>query len=268
MLPRSGAGYFSTDFEFSELESAAAAFSARVSHLPLQEERALQAQARAESAWSNFHSKHGSAFFKPRDYILDCFPQLRAAARILEIGAGSGSNVVPLIQKTNAFVYASDFTQSAMDALATNPLLAEPSAASRICSFLWDVTLQPPPLGEKVDATCLTFVASAVHPQHHADLFAHAAATLSPKGVLCFRDYASRDLAQLRAPPNNILSPSLHLRQDQTLSYFFTIEEVRALLEGAGLTVLSLSYARVRNVNRKTNANMLRCWVNAIAQKK
>lgn len=120
----------------------------------------------------------------------------------------------------------------------------------------------------RMDAVLLTFLASAVHPEQHAALVRRAAAALRPGGVLLFRDYGLYDLAQLRALPERMLTRQLHVRADGSLAHFFSVEEVRGLLEGgAGLEVLEARYACVRNVNRAKGLQMDRVWVHAVARK-
>jgi methyltransferase-like protein 6 len=142
-------------------------------------------------------------------------------------------------------------------AVALGPASSPPASAISHC----------PPHGGGFDAALVTFTASAVHPRAHAALIARAAALLAPGGRLLFRDHGTRDLAQLRAADASILSASLNERGDGTLAYFFALQEVRALLAGAGLRVEEARHACVCNVNRKTGAAMRRVYVHAVARK-
>jgi methyltransferase-like protein 6 len=262
--------YHSDDFPFEDLAAAAEAYSARVSLLPPPPPaREALVVAESEARWSLFHAAHGGGFFKPRYYVLSAFPVLADARRILEVGCGSGSNVFPLLERTGAHVTASDFSPAALRALAAHPAHAGAVAASRLCALAWDAARAPlpPDTPSDFDATLLTFTASAIHPRDHGALFAHAASTLRVGGVLAFRDYGERDAAQLRAKDRAGLSPATHVRLDGTLAHYFGLDEVRARLEGAGLAVEALDFARVRNVNRATGVEMRRCFVTALARR-
>lgn len=106
----------------------------------------------------------------------------------------------------------------------------------------------------------------------------------------------------LRADESNVLTPTCHVRGDGTLAYYFEcvlrarmprarkekglrpqmgaphahastalcawlcrLEEMRRLLQDAGLEVRELSYCTVRNVNRKKGVSMDRVWMHAAA---
>ena len=116
-------------------------------------------------------------------------------------------------------------------------------------------------------ATLCMFVLSALHPRDHARSVCAAAATLQAGGVLLFRDYGANDCAQLRVEQASILAPRLHVRGDGTLAFFFTTEEVEALLTGAGLLVRRCEYHTVRIQNRKKGITMDRVFVQAEAVK-
>ena len=125
----------------------------------------------------------------------------------------------------------------------------------------------PPPaqLAGGMAATLCMFVLSALHPRHHGAALRHALATLRPGGELLFRDYGLYDLAQLRADEDALLTPRLHARGDGTLAYYFSVEELAALLEAAGFVVDEVAYVTIRARNRKLGVAMDRVWVHARA---
>lgn len=88
---------------------------------------------------------------------------------------------------------------------------------------------------------------------------------LAPGGLLCFRDYALYDAAQLRAKPENVLSARLHVRGDGTLAYYFDAPQLRSLLAAAGFRVLEVEYCTVRARNHKLGTEMSRVWLHAKA---
>jgi methyltransferase-like protein 6 len=118
-----------------------------------------------------------------------------------------------------------------------------------------------------VDAALCTFVVSALHPDLHLQALQNIRNVLKPGGILCFRDYAMFDLAQLRAPDSHVLSEQLHLRPDGTFAYYFQAEELRALLLRAGFTVDELTYCTVININRRKNQEMKRIFVHALCHR-
>jgi hypothetical protein len=104
-----------------------------------------------------------------------------------------------------------------------------------------------------------------IGPRHHGTALRHALGTLKPGGTLAVRDYGLYDHAQLRAGPDNVLTPRLHVRGDGTLAYYFEVDELRALLEGAGFVVHEAEYVTIRAVNRKKGVTLHRVWVHARA---
>lgn len=83
------------------------------------------------------------------------------------------------------------------------------------------------------------------------------------------RDYALHDAAQLRfhtRPSNNYSDPSLlggrlYRRSDQTMSYFFTVEEVTELFERHGLRTEDCHYVERETENRKERIVLKRRFV-------
>ena len=262
---------------------------------------------RRGSAWDAFYRRHGAAFFHPRSYLLSCFPVLARLAPgdlALECGAGNGSNIAALLESTPAAIAAGDASGAALAALASVPACQQALAAGRLRLFPWDVTAAaaaeaaaaaaaaaaeagapgaeggnggagacapatppPPPPLPPAAAALLLFTLSAIEPRQLAAAVGHLAASVALGGHVCFRDYGCGDLAQLRAPDAAILSAATHRRPDGTLAHYFETQEVAALLEGAGCTVLELAYHTVANTNRKTGQLLQRVFVHALARR-
>ena len=125
----------------------------------------------------------------------------------------------------------------------------------------------PEDLRGGIDAALCTFVLSAVPPAAHAAAIRGISNTLRPGGLLCFRDYAQYDAAQLRARPANVVSQHLHVRGDGTLAYYFSEAEVRSHLEAAGLAVIELRTCAVAQRNRARGTEMRRLFIHAQAVK-
>jgi hypothetical protein len=112
---------------------------------PLLEQREAQAAAaqppsgRAEimpacrdtgNSWEAFHQQHASGrFFRPKRYLTEEFPQLVAPGiHILDIGAGNGASVIPiLIKNVSARATCCDVSSIALR-------LLQASAGKLLCS--------------------------------------------------------------------------------------------------------------------------------------
>jgi methyltransferase-like protein 6 len=81
------------------------------------------------------------------------------------------------------------------------------------------------------------------------------------------RDHAAGDAAMLRAAEANRLGERLFVRGDGTLAYFFALDELRSLLENAGLVNVDLKLALVETRNRKTGARIRRIFATGSAVK-
>ncbi|GAA5960375.1 hypothetical protein JCM3765_007491 [Sporobolomyces pararoseus] len=146
--------------------------------------------------------------------------------------------------------------------------LTEPPTAPSLAERLADV---PPEFGAPIDQFDIVshvFVLSALAPRNHAAAVKTLIGLLAPGGTLLFRDYALHDEAQLRfhalpsasyatvpallsAQTDSSASPSTteakdstaanvtesnrpwYKRGDQTMTYFFTPEEVQELVDRA-----------------------------------
>ena len=61
--------------------------------------------------------RHGGRFFKPRHYLLHCFPELAAPGRrtVLEVGCGAGDTAFSLLElNPDLTVLACDFSATAV----------------------------------------------------------------------------------------------------------------------------------------------------------
>jgi SAM-dependent methyltransferase len=231
----SSTSYYDADFPLEELEQSGVQFEGATSELA-QPQRARFLAAVADSSWSGFYERHENKFFKPRMFTVAEFPLLRFAARILEVGAGNGSNIAVLLNETPAKLWISDF-QAGIVRVA---IQAVPFASiHRVVPCLFDVASgvaqavgpvldvegdpAPRPFEEPtdLDAVVMTFVLSALHPEQHVVALRHARDRLCVGGRLCFRDYGVWDHAMLRVKPDNVLGRRLHARGDGTLVTYF-----------------------------------------------
>jgi SAM-dependent methyltransferase len=122
------------------------------------------------------------------------------------------------------------------------------------------------PLFENInaDAGLIMFTLSAVPPKGQAVMLSHAFRALRPGGILCIRDHGLYDMVQLRIPPEQCLGPNMYRRGDNTLAYFFSVEDMRAKAESAGFGVRECEYVCVYNRNRKTGQTLRRVFVHGV----
>ncbi|CAH8572067.1 unnamed protein product [Schistosoma guineensis] len=228
----------------------------------------------------------------------------RTPRSLLEVGCGVGNFLVPLIEsmlsiskaginiseescrvsKTNGIsrIYACDISQRAVDIL--NERLKELPAKCN--AFVCDVT-KPYSLKAAlsclnsvsdqefnntehgVDLVTLIFVLSALNPQEMLTCLCNVASILSPGGRLLFRDYGQYDHAQLRFGRGSRLftdRPS-YVRQDGTLSYFFTKDELSDLFSNAGLFVHRLHYVHKETRNAAKDLCVQRVFLQAVCER-
>ena len=124
--PKQAAQYFDSDFPYSSvIEEGAAAVRSHGAFLP--EARRAQLEAQAAARWDEFYHRHAAGFFKPRNYLLHCFPELAAAEEVpsaepkggcrtvLEVGCGAGDTAFSLLElNPSLHVLACDFSAAAV----------------------------------------------------------------------------------------------------------------------------------------------------------
>ena len=89
------------------------------------------------------------------------------------------------------------------------------------------------------------------------------ARALRPGGQLIFRDYGRYDLAQLRFKKGRRLDENFYARADGTLCYYFTPDDVRKLFVEEGLDQLSCDFIFRTQLNRATQLERRRVFVEA-----
>jgi hypothetical protein len=62
------------------------------------------------------------------------------------------------------------------------------------------------------------------------------------------------------------LAPNLYVRGDQTVTYYFSLEDIRRLAAAAQLDVLRCEYDVRKLINRKRKLTMYRVWICAVLQ--
>lgn len=187
---------------------------------------------------------------------------------LLEVGSGVGNAALPLLEITPALhIVAIDFADTAIALLKQQPLYDPARVAASVC----DITSDPLPAeafaNGGVDFALLLFCLSALHPEKMRAAVRKVAASIKPGGKLFFRDYGRYDQAQLRFRAGHKLQDNFYVRGDNTRAYYFTTEELREIMEDAGLECVENEYIRRQYANRQQGVVRFRVWVHAIFQK-
>ncbi|KAJ2493931.1 hypothetical protein IWW37_000009 [Coemansia sp. RSA 2050] len=221
--------------------------------------------------WDKFYHRNSTNFFKDRNWTDREFEELRPGHAfseqnpvLLEIGCGVGNFVWPILKRNpDIFVYACDFSTRAVGFVKANENYTE----DRCCAFVCDITKDrltdtiPP---HSVDIVSAIFVLSALPPEKQADAVSNILEILKPGGRILFRDYGIYDLAQLRFKSGHKLENNLYVRQDGTLSYYFSTERLRELFaQHGGLLELENDYVVKRLVNVKREIDSDRIFTQA-----
>ncbi|KAL3929300.1 MAG: hypothetical protein SGPRY_002017 [Prymnesium sp.] len=221
------------------------------------------------AGWQAHFQKHsgafersGNGFFKERRFLLAEFPMLcsplgRAGPlRVLEVGAGNGSSVLPLLRgNPSCLVHASDPSEAAVDqtvrtvsewGLSTR-LSAEVQAGEHIpCS----------PSHPPFDLAMLIFTLSAVPGDGDVALLRHTAEAVGEGGAVLVRDYGQFDQRHLRdASESELLvggsTPFEYLRPGGMYRRYYSLERIAEIARTAGLELEELRYLCVRLTNTK-----------------
>lgn len=181
---------------------------------------------------------------------------------MLEVGCGVGNLIFPLIAESynNYFVYACDFSPRAVELVKANDLYDPTKMTAFTCDITKeDVFKEIPP--QSLDIITMIFVLSAIHPENFQLVSDNLFKLLKPNGLLLFRDYGQYDMAQLRFKAGNKISDNFYVRQDNTRSYFFSIDETKTMFESSGFEVLQNNFIERRTVNKKENINVQRWFL-------
>ncbi|KAI9595972.1 methyltransferase-like protein 6-like protein [Syncephalis fuscata] len=186
--------------------------------------------------WDLFYKRNTTNFFKDRHWIDREFYELSTPSiddqghprrkLVLEVGCGVGNFVFPTMQAhpTHRF-FACDFSKRAIDFVKSSPEYD----TDRCYAFVCDLTQDP--LNELIPVIWK-------HCPKMAQALDNIASIMRPGGVVIFRDYGLYDQAQLRFKPGHKLEESLYVRQDGTMAYYFSVEEIRTLFDKAGFDVI------------------------------
>lgn len=227
----------------SDLSHAEAQYAAQRSH-PVSAFDANRFNSDPAKWWNKFYTNNTANFFKDRKWLQQEFPVLTELtgeeygqeARILEVGAGAGNTVFPILKANRnpkLLIHACDFSTKAVDLIRTSPEHDE----HFIRASVWDVssnTLPPGVPEESIDVVLLIFIFSALSPLQWAQAVRNVFRVLKPGGEVCFRDYGRGDLAQVRFRKGRWMEENFYVRGDGTRVYFFGEEQLRSIWGGMG----------------------------------
>lgn len=87
---------------------------------------------------------------------------------------------------------------------------------------------------------------------------------LRPGGFVLIRDHGLYDMTHLRLRPEQRVSRRLFRRQDGTLCYFFSVEDLEETMLRAGFERVECQYACVSLRNRRRGLDMRRVFVHGV----
>ncbi|KAL5701986.1 hypothetical protein ACHQM5_027262 [Ranunculus cassubicifolius] len=120
MAEAAAESYFSKDFEWEELKLSVESNTSLNHHFTSPQPSSPLSSSNVSDAWQSFHNRHSTGkFFKERRYLLKEFPELmncNGDSRVLEVGCGNGSTVVPILRgNQHIAIYACDCSSEALE---------------------------------------------------------------------------------------------------------------------------------------------------------
>lgn len=223
----------------------------------------------AKKNWDLFYKRNTTKFFKDRHWTTREFQDLidepeqeshKKSKTVFEVGCGVGNFLFPLLNETNLFFYACDFSKRAVDFVKENAKYDESRCKAFVCDITEDdLTENIPP--HSVDIVTLIFVLSAIHPDKMVSALKNLKTILKTDGCLLIRDYGLYDYAMLRFSPGHKLADNFYVRQDGTRAYYFSTAVLSLLMENAGFEVSHLDYVKRETINKKEGLCVPRIFV-------
>ncbi|CEI90489.1 hypothetical protein G6F70_003186 [Rhizopus microsporus] len=229
----------------------------------------------AAKNWDLFYKRNTTKFFKDRHWTDREFEELQPDQSgnqkyLLEIGCGVGNFVFPaLAENSSLFIYACDFSKRAIDMVKSNEQYDESRCKAFVCDLTQDLlTDQMEP--NSLDLVSALFVFSAIPPEKMEFAIKNIYNVLKPGGRVLFRDYGLYDEAQVKfsKASDKRLGDNLYVRQDGTMSYFFSTEDVKSRFEAAGFSTVNCQYIYRETTNRQKEMRIDRIFTQAKFEKK
>ncbi|KAI7868143.1 S-adenosyl-L-methionine-dependent methyltransferase [Spinellus fusiger] len=228
----------------------------------------------AAKNWDIFYKRNTTKFFKDRHWTDREFEELahqpgQEKKVCLEVGCGVGNFVFPAIaDNPDLYVYACDFSKRAVEMVQSNEHYHESRCKAFVCDLTQNALTDTIP-AESLNLVTALFVFSAIPPERFAFAIQNIFKVLKPGGCVLFRDYGLYDEAQIKfsAASDKKLQDNLYVRQDGTMSYFFSLEDLQTRFEEEGFSTLKNNYIYRETTNRRLELNVDRIFVQAKFQK-
>ncbi|CAO3633273.1 unnamed protein product [Cunninghamella echinulata] len=166
------------------------------------------------------------------------------------------------------FIYACDFSKRAVDMVKENEQYNEERCKAFVCDITKDsLTDNVPENG--LDLVSAIFVLSAIPPEKLHMAIENIFKVLKPGGQVLLRDYGIYDEAQVKfsLTSDKKLDENLYVRQDGTMSYFFSLDDIQSRFEKVGFKTIKNEYVYRETKNRKLEMVVDRIFVQAKFQK-
>ncbi|KAF9931813.1 Methyltransferase-like protein 6 [Linnemannia zychae] len=227
----------------------------------------------AAKNWDRFYKRNETRFYKDRHWIEREFSIFTSnddndetkTINCLEIGCGVGNFIFPVLEiNKRLFMYACDFAPHAIELVKQHEDYAQGRCNAFVCDLTKDSLTDTIPAGS-LDIVSSIFVLSAIPAEKLNFAVNNIASVMKPGGMLCFRDYAVYDAAQVKfsLTPGKMLDTNLYVRQDGTMSHFFSVEQMTELFEGHGFKVLECGYVHRETINRAMDLSLDRRFLQA-----
>ncbi|KAF9937043.1 Methyltransferase-like protein 6 [Mortierella antarctica] len=222
----------------------------------------------AAKNWDKFYKRNETRFYKDRHWIEREFTVYKAdqELRCLEVGCGVGNFIFPVLERNpTLFMYACDFAPHAIELVKQHEDYKQGRCSAFVCDLTKDPLTDTIPAGS-LDVVSSIFVLSAIPAEKLEAAVRNIKEVMKSGGMLCFRDYAVYDAAQVKFssnPGQSMLDTNLYVRQDGTLSHFFSIEQIQSVFEKEGFTTVECDYVHRETINRAMDISIDRRFLQA-----
>ncbi|EIE80108.1 hypothetical protein G6F46_012207 [Rhizopus delemar] len=143
---------------------------------------------------------------------------------------------------------------------------------SRCKAFVCDLTndlLTDSITPNSLDLVSALFVFSAIPPEKMEFALKNIYSVLKPGGRVLFRDYGIYDEAQIKfsKASDKRLDDNFYVRQDGTMSYFFSTEDLKSRFEAVGFSTIECQYVYRETTNRQKELRIDRIFAQAKFEK-
>ena len=235
--------------------------------------RAEKFQKESLKHWDIFYKRNETRFFKDRHWTTREFQELVSSTDdkndplspkvLLEVGCGVGNFVFPLLDLEDFpfKIFAVDLSPRAIEFVKQNPNYDEQKVTAFPCDISQENCFDEKLGDDSIDIVSMIFVLSAIRPSLFKTVMKNIFRVLKPGGLLIFRDYGVNDMAMLRFKGGSKIADRHYVRQDGTTTYFFTLEEMKVMIEECGFILQMNEYVERRTVNLKESVDVPRIFV-------